>query len=34
MQTMREVVNRCLENYLGCFTSDKPREWVCWLPWP
>jgi hypothetical protein len=28
-----EVVNRCLENYLGCFTSDRPREWVRWLPW-
>ena len=23
----------CLENYLQCFTSDKPKEWVKWLPW-
>lgn len=27
MQTVREVVNRRLENYLGCFTSDRPREY-------
>lgn len=31
MQTVRE--DRRLENYLGCFTSDRPREWVRWLPW-
>jgi hypothetical protein len=28
-----KVVNRCLENYLQCFTGDKPKEWVRWLPW-
>jgi len=28
-----EVVNRCLKNYLRCFTGDKPKEWVKWLPW-
>lgn len=28
-----EVVNRCLENYLRCFTSDRQKDWVRWLPW-
>jgi len=28
-----EVVNRCLENYLRCFTGDQPKEWIRWLPW-
>lgn len=28
-----EVVNRCIETYLRCFTSDKPRQWLRWLPW-
>ena len=27
-----EVVNRCLESYLGCMTGEKPNEWVLWLP--
>nr|GFA33517.1 hypothetical protein [Tanacetum cinerariifolium] len=26
-----EVVNRCLECYLRCMTSEKPKEWVQWL---
>ncbi|GJY84780.1 ty3-gypsy retrotransposon protein, partial [Tanacetum coccineum] len=26
-----EVVNRCLECYLRCMTSEQPREWVNWL---
>jgi hypothetical protein len=27
-----EVVNKCLEGYLRCFTSDKQSHWVDWLP--
>ncbi|GJT52693.1 reverse transcriptase [Tanacetum coccineum] len=26
-----EVVNRCLECYLRCMTSEKPTKWVQWL---
>lgn len=27
-----EVVNRTIEMYLRCFTSDKPNKWLTWLP--
>ena len=27
-----EVVNKCLETYLRCFTGSKPRQWLKWLP--
>lgn len=27
-----EVVNRCVENYLRCLTSDRPSAWSKWLP--
>ena len=27
-----EVVNRCVETYLRCMTSDKPTMWSKWLP--
>lgn len=28
-----EVVNRIIEVYLRCFTSDHPRRWVQWISW-
>ena len=28
-----EVVNKCLETYLRCFTSGQPRNWGAWLSW-
>lgn len=27
-----ENVNKCLEGYLWCFCSERPRQWVHWLP--
>ena len=27
-----EVVNKCLEGYRRCFTSEKQSQWVDWLP--
>ncbi|KAL8154550.1 hypothetical protein AgCh_000060 [Apium graveolens] len=28
-----EVVNRTIEVYLRCFTSDQPRKWTQWISW-
>ncbi|GJZ25780.1 ty3-gypsy retrotransposon protein [Tanacetum coccineum] len=28
-----EVVNRSLEAYLGCFSSENPKQWARWLSW-
>jgi hypothetical protein len=27
-----EIVNKCLEGYLHCYSSDKQSQWVKWLP--
>ena len=27
-----KVVNKCLEGYLHCFTSEIQSQWVDWLP--
>ena len=27
-----EIVNKCLEQYLRAFTSDRPHQWASWLP--
>jgi hypothetical protein len=28
-----EAVNKAIGMYLRCLTSDRPRQWVRWLPW-
>ena len=28
-----EVMNRCLQTFLQCFSSEKPRQWNRWLAW-
>ncbi|KAL5818354.1 hypothetical protein ACOSQ3_022242 [Xanthoceras sorbifolium] len=28
-----EAINRTMEQYLQCFTSDQPRKWLEWLAW-
>lgn len=28
-----EVLNKGVETYLRCFTSDRPDQWASWLPW-
>ncbi|GJS56507.1 zinc finger, CCHC-type containing protein [Tanacetum coccineum] len=33
MDGQSKVVNRSLETYLRCFTSDTPKKWAMWLSW-
>ena len=28
-----EAANRVIAMYLRCFTGDRPRQWLRWLPW-
>jgi hypothetical protein len=28
-----EAANRVIVMYLRCFTGDRPRQWIRWLPW-
>jgi len=28
-----EAVNKAIGMYLRCLTGDRPRQWLCWLPW-
>jgi len=33
MNGQSEVINKCVEAYLRCFSSYKPRHCPKWLPW-
>lgn len=28
-----KLVNRVIGVYLRCLSRDRPKEWLCWLPW-
>jgi hypothetical protein len=32
MDAQNEVVNKCLETYLRCFSFERQHRWVQWLP--
>jgi hypothetical protein len=33
MSSQTEAANRVIVMYLRCFTGDRPRQWLRWLPW-
>jgi hypothetical protein len=33
MDGQTEAANRVMIMYLRCFTDDRPRQWLRWLPW-
>ncbi|WVZ71004.1 hypothetical protein U9M48_019631 [Paspalum notatum var. saurae] len=33
MDGQTEAANRVIIMYLRCFTGDRPRQWLRWLPW-
>ena len=33
MDGQMETTNRVIVMYLRCFTGDRPRQWLRWLPW-